>query len=124
MTILVGLGSGLVGSVVGTQRTISHERAAEFRSRMLLAAEDRPSAPEQPRRPGQASPARRPATIPLTRPGTGPPTCRHPAPGTGRADSAATRHAQPRAAQTFGGLAPGSLAGGGQAPLPAAPRGG
>jgi hypothetical protein len=33
---LIGLGSGLAGSVL----TVSHERAAEFRSRMLLAAED------------------------------------------------------------------------------------
>ena len=38
--IVVGLGSGLVSSIVGTLLTISHERAAEFRSRMLQAAED------------------------------------------------------------------------------------
>jgi hypothetical protein len=38
--VVVGLGSGLVSSIVSTVLTISHERAAEFRSRMLLAAED------------------------------------------------------------------------------------
>jgi hypothetical protein len=40
VAIIVGLGSGLAGSVIGTVLTVSHERAAEFRSRMLLAAED------------------------------------------------------------------------------------
>lgn len=38
--IIVGLGSGLGSSIIGTLLTVSHERAAEFRSRMLLAAED------------------------------------------------------------------------------------
>jgi hypothetical protein len=38
--IIVGLGSGLVSSIVSTLLTISHERAAEFRGRMLQAAED------------------------------------------------------------------------------------
>ena len=38
--IVIGLGSGLVSSIVSTLLTISHERAAEFRSRMLQAAED------------------------------------------------------------------------------------
>jgi len=38
--IIVGLGSGLASSIIGTLLTISHERAGEFRSRMLLAAED------------------------------------------------------------------------------------
>ena len=40
MAVVVGLGSGLVSSIVSTLLTISHERAAEFRSRMLQAAED------------------------------------------------------------------------------------
>jgi hypothetical protein len=38
--IIVGLGSGLAGSIVSTLLTISHERGAEFRGRMLQAAED------------------------------------------------------------------------------------
>ncbi|HUL27120.1 MAG TPA: hypothetical protein VLW44_15285 [Streptosporangiaceae bacterium] len=38
--IIVGLVSGLVGALIGTLLTISHERAAEFRSRMFVAAED------------------------------------------------------------------------------------
>lgn len=38
--VVVGLGSGLISSIVSTLLTISHERAAEFRSRMLQAAED------------------------------------------------------------------------------------
>jgi hypothetical protein len=38
--IIVGLGSGLVSSIVSTLLTISHERTAEFRSRMLQVAED------------------------------------------------------------------------------------
>src|SRR6476620_10273469 len=38
--ILVGLAGGLLGSTVATLLTISHERAAEFRSRMLNAADD------------------------------------------------------------------------------------
>lgn len=40
VAVVVGLGSGLVSSIVSTLLTISHERAAEFRSRMLQAAED------------------------------------------------------------------------------------
>lgn len=40
MAVVVGLGSGLISSIVSTLLTISHERAAEFRSRMLQAAED------------------------------------------------------------------------------------
>jgi hypothetical protein len=40
VAIVVGLGSGLASSMVSTLMTISHERAAEFRSRMLQAAED------------------------------------------------------------------------------------
>jgi hypothetical protein len=38
--IIVGLVSGLVGGLLGALLTISHERAAEFRSRMFVAAED------------------------------------------------------------------------------------
>jgi hypothetical protein len=38
--IIVGLVSGLIGGLLGTLLTISHERAAEFRSRMFVAAED------------------------------------------------------------------------------------
>lgn len=38
--ILVGLGSAVLGSLLGTLLTISHERAAEFRSRMLSAADE------------------------------------------------------------------------------------
>ena len=38
--IIAGLVSGLVGAPIGTLLTISHERAAEFRSRMFVAAED------------------------------------------------------------------------------------
>jgi hypothetical protein len=37
--ILVGLGSAVLGSLLTTFLTISHERAAEFRSRMLNAAD-------------------------------------------------------------------------------------
>jgi hypothetical protein len=40
VAIVVGLGSGLGSSMVSTLLTVSHERAAEFRSRMLQAAED------------------------------------------------------------------------------------
>ncbi len=40
VAVVVGLGSGLISSIVSTLLTISHERAAEFRSRMLQAAED------------------------------------------------------------------------------------
>lgn len=40
MAVVVGLGSGLISSIVSTLLTISHGRAAEFRSRMLQAAED------------------------------------------------------------------------------------
>jgi hypothetical protein len=40
VAVVVGLGSGLFSSIVSTLLTISHERAAEFRSRMLQAAED------------------------------------------------------------------------------------
>jgi len=40
IALVTGLGSGLVGSVIGTMLTVSHQRAAEFRSRMLSAAED------------------------------------------------------------------------------------
>jgi hypothetical protein len=38
--ILVGLAGGVIGSAVTTLLTISHERAAEFRSHMLNAADD------------------------------------------------------------------------------------
>jgi len=38
--IIVGLVSGLVGGLLGALLTISHERAAEFRGRMFVAAED------------------------------------------------------------------------------------
>lgn len=38
--VVVGLGSGLISSIVSTLLTMSHDRAAEFRSRMLQAAED------------------------------------------------------------------------------------
>ncbi len=38
--ILVGLGSAVLGSLLGTLPTISHERAAEFRSRMQSAADE------------------------------------------------------------------------------------
>ena len=38
--IIIGLASGLVSSIVGTLLTIRHERGAEFRTRMLTAAED------------------------------------------------------------------------------------
>jgi hypothetical protein len=38
--ILVGLAGGLLGSAAATLLTISHERAAEFRTRMLNAADD------------------------------------------------------------------------------------
>ena len=40
VALVTGLCSGLAGSVIGTLLTVSHERAAEFRSRMLSAAED------------------------------------------------------------------------------------
>jgi hypothetical protein len=40
VAVVVGLGSGLISSIVSTLLTISHERAAEFRSRMLQSAED------------------------------------------------------------------------------------
>jgi hypothetical protein len=38
--ILVGLGAAVLGSLLTTLLTISHERAAEFRSHMLNAADD------------------------------------------------------------------------------------
>jgi hypothetical protein len=38
--VVIGLGSGLAGSVVAPLLTISHQRETEFRSRILLAAED------------------------------------------------------------------------------------
>jgi hypothetical protein len=38
--ILVGIGGALLGSLVGTLLTISHERAAEFRAHQLNAADD------------------------------------------------------------------------------------
>src|SRR6266508_697141 len=38
--LLVGLGGGVFGTLVGTLLTISHERGAEFRTRMLTAADD------------------------------------------------------------------------------------
>jgi hypothetical protein len=38
--LLVGLGGGVFGTLVGTLLTISHERSAEFRTRMLTAADD------------------------------------------------------------------------------------
>lgn len=38
--ILVGIGSALFGSLIGTLLTISHERAAELRAHMLNAASD------------------------------------------------------------------------------------
>jgi hypothetical protein len=38
--LLVGLAGGVLGTLVGTLLTISHERGAEFRTRMLSAADD------------------------------------------------------------------------------------
>ena len=38
--ILVGISAGLLSGLVGTLLTISHERGAEVRTRMLAAAED------------------------------------------------------------------------------------
>jgi len=38
--VVIGLGSGLLSGLVGTFATITHERGAEFRTRMLSAAED------------------------------------------------------------------------------------
>jgi hypothetical protein len=38
--VVIGLGSGLAGSVVAPLLTISHQRETEFRNRILLAAED------------------------------------------------------------------------------------
>src|SRR5258708_3260447 len=38
--VVIGLGSGLAGSVIAPLLTISHQRETEFRSRILLAAED------------------------------------------------------------------------------------
>jgi len=40
VAILVGVGAGLLSGLIGTFLTISHERGAEFRTRMLAAAED------------------------------------------------------------------------------------
>jgi L-2-hydroxyglutarate oxidase LhgO len=40
VTVLVGLASGVVGTLLSTLLRISHERAAELRSRMLEAADD------------------------------------------------------------------------------------
>jgi hypothetical protein len=51
VAVVVGLGSGLISSIVSTLLTISHERAAEFRSRMLQAAEDFLRRAEAARRP-------------------------------------------------------------------------
>jgi hypothetical protein len=38
--VLVGLGSAVLGSLLATLLTITHERSAEFRSRMLNAADE------------------------------------------------------------------------------------
>jgi hypothetical protein len=38
--VVIGLGSGLLSGLVGTFATITHERGAEFRTRMLSAAEN------------------------------------------------------------------------------------
>lgn len=38
--ILVGVGSGLLSGLAGTLLTITHERGAEMRTRMLTAAEE------------------------------------------------------------------------------------
>lgn len=38
--VVIGLGSGLAGSVITQLLTMSHQREIEFRSRILLAAED------------------------------------------------------------------------------------
>lgn len=40
MTIIVGLASGVIGTVISTLLRISHERAADLRTRMLDAADD------------------------------------------------------------------------------------
>ena len=55
--IIVGLVSGLVGSLIGTLLTISHERAAEFRGRMFVAAEDFLRRAEEVRRRARHPPA-------------------------------------------------------------------
>ncbi len=39
-TLLIGLVGGVLGTLVGTALTISHERGAEFRTRMLTAADE------------------------------------------------------------------------------------
>ena len=48
--VIIGLGTGVASGLLGTILTISHQRGAEFRSRMLRAAEDFLRAAEQVRR--------------------------------------------------------------------------